>query len=121
MARNPITITDIPSISCRRLLAGTLYTSHGIDRQILITINGSELSLEPFASEIHSTIFASRIALIEKRDFARLPAEALTLRNTDDQYRLLAKFLAGKDLRICDTLILSLGQNPTLVSLTIQS
>lgn len=51
-------------ITCRRLLAGTLYTSDGIYRQVIVAKQGPTLTIKPFDGETHSTIHLSRVALV---------------------------------------------------------
>lgn len=115
MAKKMITINDLPSMPCRRLLAGTLYTAGGIGRQVLITAKGSSLTLEPFACETHSTIFASRAALVDSRRIADIPTESLSIKDPDIQYRALAKALTD-NTSSDSTVILSLDPGPSVIN-----
>lgn len=100
---------------CRRLLAGMLYTAGGIKRQVLITAKGSSLKLEPFDSEIHSTIFASRAALVDIRRITDITTESISIKDPDTQYLALAKALTD-NTSAYNTIILSLDPGPSVIN-----
>lgn len=93
MATGKTTTDNLPSVSCRRLLAGTLYTSGGIMHQIMITAKGSSYHLEPFTCETHSTAYTSRAAIIRKPAAIDINALSPSIQ-ADTQLQLLAPVLS---------------------------
>jgi len=81
----------------------------------MITAKGSSLKLEPFACETHSTLFASRAALVDRRHIADIPPESLTIKDPDTQYRALTDALTD-NTSIDSVIILSIDPGPSVIN-----